>query len=93
MRFLLICFFAFLFLGCSVEDQGSSPSTQGIQKQLAEIDTIAWYVKFEKGSDDSNWDSMIRVDLGGLSSKTFIFSDKTFDGVVHKTWVKCKDLK
>jgi len=56
-----------------------------------EIDAKAWYIKFDKGSADSQWESIIKIDEGGLSSKTYMFSDNTFEGVVHKTWTKCKE--
>ena len=91
MKLLIVCLLAiFIIFGCF--EQGSNTTQQGIQKQLAEIDNVAWYVKLERGAKDSKWESVIRVDTGGISSKTFMFEADTFEGVVHKTWVKCKEL-
>jgi len=80
-------------LGCPSKpndpSNNSKPST--IQNQLKEIDDVAWYIKFDKGSDDSQWEATIRIDEGGLSSKTYMFTDDTFEGVVNKTWIKCQN--
>ena len=96
MKFLLVCFLMmFMIFGCpsSKEDGPTKPSNaQTIQQKVQNIDNIAWYVKCEKGSEDGKCQSMIRVDLGGITSKTFTFEDSTFVGVVNKTWVKCKEL-
>jgi len=96
MKLLLVCFLMMLMIyGCPSSKEGGSTQTsnaQTVQEKVQAIDNVAWYVKFEKGSEDGDWQSMIRVDLGGITSKTFTFEDNTFEGVVNKTWVKCKEL-
>lgn len=83
-----------MFFGCPSSDNGNTngnSNTSTLQKKINEIDAKAWYIKFDKGSENGQWEATIRIDEGGLSSKTYLFSDNTFGGVVHKTWTKCKE--
>ena len=96
MKLLIVLFLAVLMIGgcpSSEEDNGDSNTSNisSLQKKIKKIDEVAWYIKFDKGSENSQWESTIRIDKGGLSSKTFMFTDDTFEGMVHKTWVKCKE--
>ena len=74
MKLLLVCFLMMLMIyGCPSSKEGGSTQTsnaQTVQEKVQAIDNVAWYVKFEKGSEDGDWQSMIRVDLGGITSKT-----------------------
>ena len=73
MKLLIVCFLMMLMIfGCPSSKEGSTQTSnaQTVQEKVQEIDNVAWYVKFEKGSEDGDWQSMIRVDLGGITSKT-----------------------